>query len=89
MMPNPPTWMSPRITTCPKGVQKVGVSTVISPVTQTAETAVNRAGMNVSASGSVCETGSISSPAPSTMTLRKANGTLRTGCNRAATTPCA
>ncbi len=40
MMPKPPTWMSPRITACPKGVQKVAVSTTTSPVRHTAEVAV-------------------------------------------------
>ena len=45
--PKPPTWMSTRITTCPNPVQYVGVSTTMCPVTQSAETAVKRASMNV------------------------------------------
>ena len=41
--PSPPIWMSSKITACPKGDQKVAVSCKISPVTQVAEVAVNRA----------------------------------------------
>ena len=43
MIPNPPTWISARITTCPKPLQYTGVSTMIKPVTHTAEVAVNNA----------------------------------------------
>ncbi len=83
MMPNPPAWMSPRMTAWPKGVQNVAVSTVISPVTQTAETDVNSAGIRTSEPGSIRETGSISSPAPTMMTARNAKGRDRTGWERA------
>jgi hypothetical protein len=63
----------------PKGVQKVAVSTVIRPVTQTAETEVNRASMNTSADWSVRAAGSISKAAPMRMTSRNAAGTALTG----------
>ena len=83
MMPNPPSWMSARMTPCPKGVQNVAVSTVMSPVTHTAETAVNRAGIRVSAASGAWEAGSISSPAPRRITARNARGTDRTGWSSA------
>ena len=41
MIPKPPIWIKPRITTWPKCVQYVGVSATISPVTQIAEVDVN------------------------------------------------
>ncbi len=43
MMPSPPSWMSARMTVCPKPLKAVAVSTTTRPVTQTAEVAVNRA----------------------------------------------
>ena len=43
MIPKPPTWISPMMTTWPNGDQYVAVSTVVSPVTHTAETLVNAA----------------------------------------------
>src|SRR5690625_5516040 len=41
--PSPPTFIASMITVSPKGDQCTAVSTVTSPVTQIAETAVNRA----------------------------------------------
>ena len=43
IMPRPPTAAPAMMTAWPKGDQAVAVSTVVSPVTQTAEVAVNRA----------------------------------------------
>ena len=45
MMPSPPSWMSPRMTAWPNPLNAVAVSTTTSPVTQTAEVAVNSASM--------------------------------------------
>lgn len=42
-IPRPPTWIPARITTCPAVDQYVAVSTVVRPVTATAEAAVNTA----------------------------------------------
>lgn len=42
-IPRPPTWMPARITTCPAVDQWVAVSTVVRPVTDTAEVAVKTA----------------------------------------------
>ena len=44
--PSPPIWISSIITTCPNAVQLVKVSVTISPVTQVADTAVNRQSKN-------------------------------------------
>ena len=43
MNPNPPSWISARITTWPKGLQWSAVSTTTRPVTHTADVAVNSA----------------------------------------------
>ncbi|MPM90830.1 hypothetical protein SDC9_137952 [bioreactor metagenome] len=43
MNPNPPTWMSSRITACPKRVKYVPVSATTKPVTQEADVAVKKA----------------------------------------------
>ena len=43
MNPNPPSWISTRIATCPNGLQWSPVSTTTRPVTQTADVAVNSA----------------------------------------------
>lgn len=82
MIPKPPTWMSIRITPCPNGVQKVAVSTVIRPVTQTEDTAVKKAVVTRSSTSPVREMGSIKIPAPMMITARNANGTERTGCSK-------
>ncbi len=44
MMPKPPTWMRARMAPSPKPLQYAPVSTTASPVTQTAEVAVDREG---------------------------------------------
>ena len=69
------------MTAWPKGVQNVEVSTVIKPVTQTAETDVKSAGISASTSPSVLACGSSNRPAPSRMTARKPTGRDRTGCS--------
>ena len=65
--PMPPVWIRSRMTACPKGDQAVQVSRTTSPVTQTAEVAVNRASVGGHATRSADENGSISSSVPSAM----------------------
>ncbi len=67
MMPKPPSWMSARITTCPKGLQWLAVSSTTSPVTQVALVAVKRASMNLVPCPSAEAIGSMSSPVPTLM----------------------
>ena len=79
MTPNPPSWMSARITTLPNRLQCTAVSTTTSPVTQTEVVAVNSA-----VSGPVCcplavEIGSHSSSVPTRIAERKLSGISRTG----------
>ena len=69
--PMPPIWMSSSITACPKTDQWVAVSYTTSPVTQTAEVEVNRQSRNGVLIPAAAETGSISSSAPTRMTIRK------------------
>ena len=69
--PRPPTWISARIITCPKYDQYVAVSTTTRPVTHTADVAVKRAVPNDVNSPLLAEMGSMSSSAPSTMTMTK------------------
>ena len=51
MMPNPPTWIRPRMTACPNPVQYVGVSTTVNPVTHTALVEVNNASTKLAPPG--------------------------------------
>ena len=60
-----------RITICPKRLQCVAVSSVTSPVTQVALTAVKTASSGFVKLRSAEETGSINSTAPARMTNRK------------------
>ena len=62
--PMPPIWIRNRMTACPKGDQWVTVSRTTSPVTQTAEVAVNRQSENPVPACSMSETGSISKSVP-------------------------
>ncbi len=71
MTPSPPTLMATRMTTWPKPDQYVAVSTVTSPVTQTADTAVNSASTNGARWPLAVATGSESRPVTRTMTLAK------------------
>ena len=84
MMPSPPSWMSSMMTTCPNGLQNVGVSTTVSPVTQTAEVAVNSASTNDGDSPAAVEIGSISSAVPTSTAEPKPTTTACSGCSRAA-----
>lgn len=69
-MPKPPTWISPRITTWPNGLQKVAVSTEASPVMHTADTDVKAAWMSSGDRWSAVAAGSASSPVPTAMATR-------------------
>ena len=80
MMPNPPTWMSAMITVCPNGDQYVAVSTVVRPVTHTAETVVKAAVSTGGRVGPGVEYGSESRTVPTTIAARNASGTMRAGC---------
>jgi hypothetical protein len=62
MYPRPPTWIKSRIIKCPKEVKSTGVSLTISPVTQTADVAVNIA--SIKRSSPLCENGSERRAAP-------------------------
>ena len=72
MIPSPPIWIRARITHWPKTVKAVPVSMTISPVTQTAEVAVN----NASIQGmvwAVVEAGIFSRTVPERITRKKLN----------------
>ena len=62
--PMPPTWISSRITAWPNGDQEEAVSSTTSPVTQTAEVAVNRQSANPALPVSRLESGRESSSVP-------------------------
>ena len=79
MIPNPPIWIRPRITPCPKPDQYTGVSTTTNPVRLTAEVDVNSACRNpVSLPGTVAA-GSVSTPAPIAMASANPVAMTRTG----------
>ena len=80
MIPKPPTWISSRMTTWPKPLQYVAVSTVIRPVTQTALVAVNSAVTSGAPSSPARDTGSISSSVPTTTAVPKARTITWAGC---------
>ena len=80
--PRPPTWMSSRITACPKEDQKVAVSCTTRPVTHTAETAVNRLSAKPALPGARRETGSISSSVPARISAAKPSTMIRKGVRR-------
>ena len=80
MNPNPPTWMRPRITNCPKGLQYVAVSTTTRPVTHTADVAVNSAVTGVVHSPDTADSGRVSRPVP--MAIRTRNPRARTSAGR-------
>ena len=63
--PMPPTWISSRITACPKRVNWVQVSYSTSPVTQEADAEVKSASRNGRAFPSREESGRASSTPPS------------------------
>ncbi|MGP5731971.1 hypothetical protein [Arthrobacter rhombi] len=71
MTPKPPIWIRARMTTWPKPVQYVGVSTVMRPVTHTDDVAVNKASKASAPPGPRLEIGSISSTVPMTSAVKK------------------
>ena len=79
MIPKPPIWMSTNRTTCPNALQCVAVSTTMSPVTHTAEVAVNSASPGLVICPDVVEIGSMSSTVPTPMAAAKASTTTREG----------
>ena len=80
MIPNPPTWISTRITTCPNSDQYAPVSTVTSPVTHTAEVAVNTASSRVERSPVAVAAGNDSSTEPTAIAPRNDTASTRPGC---------
>src|SRR4029078_10878851 len=75
MMPKPPTWTNPTMTTWPNGDQYVAVSTVTSPVTHTADTLVNAASRTVARCPVLVAEGSDSSSVPTNAASANAAGT--------------
>lgn len=72
IMPKPPNWNNTINTTSPVVDQWVAVSTTTSPVTHTADVAVNKAvKKDVSGTPGARDTGSISKTVPSAMAARK------------------
>ena len=70
----------------PKPDQYVAVSTTAKPVTQTAETAVNRATNAGAAAAPALETGSINAAVPTRIAARNDIGMRRAGCSSARVT---
>ncbi len=83
MIPKPPTWISPRMTTSPKPDQYVGVSTTVRPVTQTALVAVKTATRSGACPPSARDTGSMSRTVPTATARAKAATTTWAGCRNA------
>ena len=79
MIPNPPIWIRSMITTWPKVLQYVAVSTTMRPVTQTAEVDVNAAVRKDAPPSSVVATGSIRSAEPTRIATAKATPISRAG----------
>jgi hypothetical protein len=80
MIPNPPTWISARITTSPDVDQYDGVSTMTSPVTHTALVEVNRATINGALPSPARDDGSINRAVPTRTASAKATTTTCAGC---------
>ena len=72
MIPRPPTWIKTRMTSCPKVLRALPVSTTTSPVTQLADTAVKSASTNLRRP-IVDAAGSISSTVPREISVANAN----------------
>ena len=79
MKPRAPAWMSARITIWPNSDQWSWVETTVSPVTQTAEVAVNRAASRSGWLPSASENGSISRIVPNRIRPAKAAMRIRPG----------
>ena len=80
MNPSPPAWIRAMIATCPNGLQWVAVSTTTSPVTHTADVAVNRAVIGSVQVPAVEAIGSIRIPVP--IAIRTRNPSARTTSGR-------
>lgn len=78
-IPRPPNWINARITPCPKGVQKVPVSTTTKPVTQEAEVAVNRVVKKSVKVPERLQTGRVSTKAPANINRAKLETMTRAG----------
>ena len=70
------------MTTCPNGVQYVGVSTTVSPVTQTALVAVKSASMKFAPPGPTFAMGSISRIVPTATAIANPDTTAWAGWSR-------
>lgn len=79
MIPNPPAWISARMTPCPNPDQWTGVSTTISPVRHMAEVAVNRDSMTEVCAPDLVAAGMSSRTEPMMIAAAKLNATTRTG----------
>ena len=77
---NPPNWMSTRSTQCPLWVKYVMVSTLISPVTQVALVAVNKASAQGMPPSTVVIWGMLSSHVPAAISTRKLMMNTMAGC---------
>ena len=70
-----------RMTDWPIGDQYVAVSTVVRPVTNTADTLVKAVVNKDGRSMPEVETGSMSNPVPTATAVRYAKDTIRAGCS--------
>lgn len=86
MTPKPPASTKSNKITCPKGVQKVAVSTVVSPVTVVAEIEVKNAGIIDSLNEPLCAHGNSNNAQPTVMIAANAKGRTRAGAKTAAAT---
>ena len=80
--PMPPIWMRQRMTIWPNRDQCVKVSCTISPVTQEADTVVNRASIKDALPEIFEAEGMMSSNVPMRMTARYPSTSSRTGVSR-------
>ena len=80
MIPMPPIWIRIMITTCPNAVQWSGVFTVVKPVTQSAEVAVNSASTKLALPSSVLATGNTRSSVPTARAAANPDTTTWAGC---------
>src|SRR5665648_273834 len=71
MMPRPPSWINTDIAALPKGVNTVAVSTVMRPVTQTADAAVKSASIYGSDPGATVMPGKERTAEPTRMAAAK------------------
>ena len=79
MKPNPPTWTSTRTVSWPANDQWPAKSSGVSPVTHTADTAVNSASMSGVGRPSAAMTGSLSSAVPSAIMAANPKTSTRGG----------